>query len=404
MLSASDSFPQFFVLSFCCIWFVHFNLKNFVEELMKRRFSGFMTAVCVTLLAGTAFGADTIKIGVVGAHTGDLASYGLPTVNAAKLVAKDVNAKGGIDGKQIELLVQDEECKPEKATNAATKVVSDGAVVVLGHICSGATKAALPIYTEANIVTMSPSATNPELTQSGQYPTFFRTIAADDAQAKLGVDFAIQNLGAKKIAVLHDKGDYGKGYAEFAQRFIKENGQAEVVLFEGVTPGAVDYSSVVQKIRRSGADTVVFGGYHPEASKIVAQLKKKRVDVKFISDDGVKDDTFIKVAGADAEGVYASGPRDVSALELNKKARADHVAEFGTEPGAFFDNAYAAMLALVNAIDKADSTESAKIMTALRAETVETTVGAIKFDARGDAEGVGFSMYQVQNGKYVELK
>jgi len=381
----------------------HILNLNFVEELMKR-FSGLVIAACLTLLTSTAFGADTVKIGVAGAHTGDLASYGLPTVNAAKLVAKDVNAKGGIDGKMIELLIQDEECKPEKATNAATKLVSDGAVVVVGHICSGATKAALPIYTENNIVTMSPSATNPELTQSGQYPTFFRTIASDDAQAKLGVDFAIGTLGAKKIAVLHDKGDYGKGYAEYAQKFIKDGGKAEVVLFEGVTPGAVDYSAVVQKVRQAGADTVMFGGYHPEASKIVSQLKKKRVDVKFISDDGVKDDTFIKVAGADAEGVYASGPQDVSGLEMNKAAKAAHVAEFGAEPGTFFDAAYAAMQALVNAIDKADSTDADKIMNVLRTEKVDTTVGTIKFDARGDAEGVGFSMYQVQGGKYVELK
>ncbi|MGE4440297.1 MAG: branched-chain amino acid ABC transporter substrate-binding protein [Desulfomicrobium sp.] len=369
-----------------------------------KRFSGLVIAACLTLLTSTAFGADTVKIGVAGAHTGDLASYGLPTVNAAKLVAKDVNAKGGIDGKQIELLIQDEECKPEKATNAATKLISDGAVVVLGHICSGATKAALPIYTEAKIVTISPSATNPELTQSGQYPTFFRTIASDDAQAKLGVDFAINKLAAKKIAVLHDKGDYGKGYAEYAQKFIQDGGQAEVVLFEGVTPGAVDYSAVVQKVRQAGADTVMFGGYHPEASKIVSQLKKKRVKVNFISDDGVKDDTFIKVAGADAEDVYASGPQDVSGLEMNKAAKAAHVAEFGTEAGAFFDAAYAAMQALVNAIDKADSTDSDKIMNALRTENVDTTVGTIKFDARGDAEGVGFSMYQVQGGQYVELK
>ncbi len=367
-----------------------------------KRFSGLLIAASLTLLTSTAF-ADTIKIGVGGAHTGDLASYGLPTVNAAKLVAKDVNAKGGIGGKQIELLVQDEECKPEKATNVATKLVSDGAIVVLGHICSGATKAALPIYTEAKIVTMSPSATNPDLTQSGQYPTFFRTIASDDAQSKLGVDFAIEKLGSKKIAVLHDKGDYGKGYAEFAQKFIQEGGQAEVVLFEGVTPGAVDYSAVIQKVRQSGADTVMFGGYHPEASKLVSQMKKRRVDVHFISDDGVKDDTFIKVAGADAEGVYASGPQDVSGLEMNQAARAAHVAEFGAEPGAFFDAAYAAMQALVNAIDKA-GTNPDKIMETLRTEPVETTVGTIKFDARGDAEGVGFSMYQVQNGKYVEIK
>lgn len=207
-----------------------------------KRFSGLMMASCLVLLTGTAFGAETIKIGVAGAHSGDLASYGMPTANAARLVTKEVNAKGGIDGKQIELLIQDEECKPEKATNVATKLISDGAVAVLGHICSGPTKAALPIYTAAKLVSISPTATSPELTRSGQYPLFFRTIAADDAQANLGADFAVNKLNAKKIALLHDKGDYGRGYAEFARDFIKNSGKAEVVLFEGVTPGAMDYS------------------------------------------------------------------------------------------------------------------------------------------------------------------
>jgi hypothetical protein len=102
---------------------------------MKEKISCLVVAAFLAL-AGTAF-ADSIKIGVAGAHTGDLASYGLPTVNAAKIVAKQVNDKGGIQGKQIELLVQDEECKPEKATNVATKLVSDGAKIVIGHICSG---------------------------------------------------------------------------------------------------------------------------------------------------------------------------------------------------------------------------------------------------------------------------
>jgi branched-chain amino acid transport system substrate-binding protein len=369
---------------------------------MKEKISCLVVAAFLAL-AGTAF-ADSIKIGVAGAHTGDLASYGLPTVNAAKIVAKQVNDKGGIQGKQIELLVQDEECKPEKATNVATKLVSDGAKIVIGHICSGATKAALPIYTEAKVLVISPSATNPDLTQSGQYPTFFRTIASDDAQAKLGVEFATNKLGAKKIAVLHDKGDYGKGYAEFAKKFIEAGGKAQVVLFEGITPGAVDYSAVVQKIRQSGADAVMFGGYHPEASKLVAQLKKKKIGVHFISDDGVKDDTFIKVAGKDAEGVYASGPKDVSDLALYKEAVAAHKAMFGTDPGAFFDSAYAAMLAAVHAVEKAGSTDFDALAKVLRSEKVDTPVGTITFDARGDAEGVGFSMYQVQNGKYVELK
>ncbi|MCB1858432.1 MAG: branched-chain amino acid ABC transporter substrate-binding protein, partial [Gammaproteobacteria bacterium] len=133
--------------------------------------------------------ADTIKLGVAGAHSGDLASYGLPSVNAAKIVVEQINAAGGIDGKRVELLIEDDVCKPEVATNTATKLVSDGVNVVMGHICSGATKAALPIYLDAGVLVMSPSATNPALTQSGDYPNFFRTIASDDAQARTEVDF-----------------------------------------------------------------------------------------------------------------------------------------------------------------------------------------------------------------------
>ena len=360
---------------------------------------GFAMTVPVAGMAG-----DTIKLGVAGAHSGDLASYGLPTVKAAELVVAQYNAKGGINGKKVELLIEDDVCKPEVATNTATKLVTDGVDVVLGHICSGATKAALPIYKEAGVVVMSPSATNPGLTQSGDYPNFFRTIASDDAQAKTEVDFAINVIGAKKIAVVHDKGDYGKGLAEFAKKFIEESGKAEVVLFEGVTPGAVDYTAIVQKIKRKGADTIIFGGYHPEASKIVSMMKKKRLKTVFISDDGVKDDTFIKVAGKNAEGVYASGPNDNSANPLSKAAIDAHKKAYNADPGAFYENAYSAALALLNAIEKAGSTDMSAVVKALQTENVDTPVGNIHFDAKGDAVGVGFAMYVVKDGVYVEVK
>ncbi len=347
---------------------------------------------------------DTIKLGVAGPHSGDLASYGIPTIKAAELVVKDINAKGGVLGKKVELVVEDDVCQPQVSTNVATKLISKKVDVVLGHICSGATKAALGIYKDSKIIAMSPSATNPALTQSGEYPNFYRTIASDDAQARLEVDFALDVLKLKKIAVLHDKGDYGKGLAEFAKSFLEKDPRAEVVLYEGITPGAVDYSAVVQKIKRSQAEAVIFGGYHPEASKIVTQMRKKRMKTIFISDDGVMDDTFIKVAKKYAEGVYATGPKDVSKNAMAKAANSAHKKAYGADPGAFFLNAYAAALALLNAIEQAGSTDYDAIANALRTKDVETPLGSIRFDERGDATGVGFSMYQVKDGVYVELK
>lgn len=345
-----------------------------------------------------------VKIAVVGPHSGDLASYGIPTIRAAELVVERRNALCGISGRQIELVVEDDVCKPEIATSSATKVTGEGVHAVLGHICSGATKAAMGIYKDSKLVAMSPSATNPALTQSGDYPNFFRTIASDDAQARLEVDFALGVLNVSKIAVLHDKGDYGKGLAEFAKGFIEADSRGEVVLYEGVTPGAVDYSAVVNKINQSGAEAVIFGGYHPEASKIVSQMRKKAMDTIFISDDGVKDDTFIKVAGEYAEGVYATGPMDTSKNPIAIEAVEAHKKKFGEDPGAFFLNAYAAAQALINAVEKSCSTEYDDIVKILRSEWVATPLGIIKFDDRGDAIGVGFAMYQVQNGVYVEVK
>ena len=376
-------------------------MKNLLGKLFIASVVGmFMIAT----MAGIGFAADTIKLGVAGPHSGDLASYGIPTVKAAELVVKEINAKGGVLGKKVELLVEDDVCKPEVATNTATKLLSNKVDVVLGHICSGATRAAMGIYKDSKIIAMSPSATNPALTQSGDYPNFYRTIASDDAQAQLEVDFALKVLKAKKIAVLHDKGDYGKGLAEFAKRFLEKSPQAKVVLYEGITPGAVDYSAVVQKIKRSQAEAVIFGGYHPEASKIVSQMRKKRMKTIFISDDGVKDETFIKVAQKYAEGVYATGPKDVSKNPMAIAATEAHKKAYGQDPGAFFLNAYAATLALLNGIEQAGSTDYDAVENALRTKFVETPLGKIRFDERGDAVGVGFSMYQVQNGVFVEMK
>lgn len=377
--------------------------------MMKFRLHGAVVASIAALFmvvagAGNVMAADTIKLGVAGPHSGDLASYGIPSTKAAELVVKEINAKGGVLGKQVELIIEDDVCKPEVATNTATKLAGEGVNAVLGHICSGATKAALGIYKDSKIVVMSPSATNPGLTQSGDYPNFFRTIASDDAQAKLEVEFALDVLKFKKIAVLHDKGDYGKGLAEFAKGFLEADPRAEVVLYEGITPGAVDYSAVVQKLKRTKAEAVIFGGYHPEAAKIVTQMRKKKMKTVFISDDGVKDDTFIKVAKKYAEGVYASGPKDVSSNPMTIKAKKDHQAAYGDDPGAFFDNAYAATLALLNAIEQAGSTDYDAIVKALRTKNVDTPLGSIRFDDRGDAIGVGFAMYQVKDGQYAEVK
>jgi len=357
----------------------------------------------VSSFSGSAMAADTIKLGVAGVHSGDLALYGIPTVRAAELVVKKVNSNGGILGKKVLLLVEDDRCEPEFSTNAATKLVSENVDVVLGHICNDATKAALGIYLDSNTIVMSSSATKTALTLSGDYPNFYRTIANDDAQAELQVMYAKKYLKTSKVAILHDKGDYGKGQAELVEKHFEKAG-VEVVLFEGVIPNAVDFSAIIQKVKRSKADLVIWGGYYQEASRIVTLMRKKKMKTLFMGADGIKDDTFIKVAGKAAEGVYATGPNDVSKNQLFIDAKNAHQKTYGSDPGSFFDSGYAAALALLNAIEKAGSTDYNAIAKALKSKYVDTPIGKISFDKNGDVIGAGFAVFKIKNGKFVEMQ
>ncbi len=357
----------------------------------------------LSLALSTFAAAAGVKLAVVGPHSGDLAPYGIPTKEAVEMYIAEVNKAGGVLGGEVEVLYLDSQCKPEIATNVAAKVASEKVNVVIGGICSGATKAALGIYKEAGVIAISPSATNPPLTQSGDYPNFYRTIAPDDEQGKMAANFVTGKLAAKKIALIHDKGDYGKGFVDFSKPVLEAAG-AEIVMYEGITPGAMDYSAVVQKIRRERADAVVFGGYHPEASKLIAQMKKKRVKAPFIGPDGIKGNGFLEIAGKNAEGVYATGPMDVSSVAMNKDAKAAYQKAKNAEPGTFFDQGYAAVIAAIEAVKKAGSTDPKAIEAALKGSKFDTTLGTIGFSASGDATGVGFAVYQVQSGDFVEIK
>jgi ABC-type branched-subunit amino acid transport system substrate-binding protein len=148
-----------------------------------------------------------IRIGVAGPHTGDLAIYGLPSLNAARIVTNKVNSTGGINGRKIELVIADDQCDPMLAKDAAATLLDAGVIGVLGHLCSDSTREALDIYSTTMIPVISPASTNEDLTQSGKYPNFFRTIAPDDAQAKAMVDFSVEMLSLSKIAIVYEKGD-----------------------------------------------------------------------------------------------------------------------------------------------------------------------------------------------------
>ena len=183
----------------------------------------------------------------------------------------------------------------------AEEMIAENVIAVIGHICSNSTEAALPSYLGANIPVISAASTNPNLTNDGKYPNFFRTISHDASQALLQVEFAVKALGIKKAAVIFDQGNCGKEMAGLVRDGLEQNG-VKVLVFEPIESGTESYSELIGKLRKakvnsSNGTAVFFSGYHPEAAKFVAEARKERNNAFFISGDGVKDPSFIENAG-----------------------------------------------------------------------------------------------------------
>jgi branched-chain amino acid transport system substrate-binding protein len=347
---------------------------------------------------------ETIKIGFGGALLGNLASYGLSGFYGLEYAVLKANAEGGVLGKQIEIVREDDGCDPALASSAATKLMGSGLKRVLGHTCSGATRSALSVY-GADVLTMSSSATEVSLTEDGQNPFFFRTTPRDDAQSSLWVQL-LKAKGLKKVALLHDKGDYGKALADLAKAEIDATPALgiEIVLFEGVTSGQVSYDSIISKVKNSEAEALLWGGYYNDASKLAIQMRNKKVNTIIIGADGLYDPRYVDMAGEAAEGSFATGQVDMSQNPMAMAAVEDHKKRRSEETGTYFLYAAGAAQALLAAIEKTgNTTDLVTIKKHLNEDTIETAMGPIRFDEKGDVIGAGFKMYEIKGGKFVEV-
>ncbi len=363
-------------------------------------------SVCLALTLGSspAFANDDIKIGVAGPLTGNLANLGISSLHGVKVVADICNAKGGILGKKITIIAEDDQCMPKLATTVAEKLVANKVDVIVGHICSGATSAAMPAYNTAKIISMSPAATTPSLTLTGKNPYFFRTIANDNTQAKLTSSFVTGTLQAKNIAIVHDGSAYGKGFAETNKVLIEKNNAQKVQFFKTIAPNANDYTPIIKILKDKKIDAIIFGGYHPTASTLIQQMAQEGMHIPFLGPDSLKNANFIQMLGENTKNVYVSSPSETRTLKISKKAYKEHVDMFGTEPGVFYYTAYAATQALLQAMEKAQSTDIDKVIHILQTQTVDTPAGNITFSATGDAIGVALSIYQIKKNDFVETK
>ncbi|ABR89836.1 ABC-type branched-chain amino acid transport systems, periplasmic component [Janthinobacterium sp. Marseille] len=368
-----------------------------------------LTGAVLLALAGSTLAQEQIvKIGHVGPVTGTDAHMGKDNENGARLAVEELNAKGVvINGKKVKLqyMPEDDAADPKQATAAATKLVDSNVAVVIGHLNSGATIPASRIYANAGIVQISPSSTSPKYTQQG-FKTAFRVVANDAQLGRVLGQYAVKSLAAKNVAVIDDRTAYGQGVAEEFAKGVKAAG-GTVVASQYTNNKATDFNAILTAIKAKKPDVIFFGGMDAVGGPMLQQMKQLGINAKFMGGDGICTGSLPGLAGAGLgeNNVYcaeAGGVEDARKAGLDK-FRAAYKKRFGIDVIYTAAYAYDATYAVVDAMQKAKSWESAKYLPELTKISYPGVTGTIAFDAKGDIKDGTLTLYTYRGGKRTEL-
>jgi branched-chain amino acid transport system substrate-binding protein len=370
-------------------------------------------AVCTTDAAGCAtFSAgQSIVIGMGAPMTGDNAAFGQDISQAGKIAITDA---GKFQGFTFSLDAEDDGGTAEGGAAVANKFVANPAVVAIaGHIFSGATAAAIPIYEKASIPMMSPSATNPTLTTTGS-KVFNRDVFTDSAQGKFAAAYLYNKLGVKNLAIMHDGQAYGQGLATVVKDQFTALG-GTVVAFTAITPGQSDYSAPLADIASKKPQALFYGGYTAEAVVVVNQMKAAGLTgVTFFGDDGTFGQDFLDRTAANGEGAYSTSLIP-PASDAKTKFDAAYLAAYGQPAGKLSPyswTAYDSVAVLVKAIEGVAVVSGGKLyipraalVAAVRATNAyQGLSGTISCDATGECSASGPVFNVDKSGKWVPVQ
>lgn len=349
---------------------------------------------------------SVVRIGAASPLTGPQAHIGIDIKNGTQLAVDDVNASGlTIGGKKIklELLAEDDEANPTKATTVAQKLVDAKVVAVVGHFNSGASIPASKIYSDAGVAQISPGSTNPKYTQQG-FKTTYRVVANDDQQGPVCAQYAVGKLGAKNIAVIDDSTAYGQGLANAFEAKATALG-ASIVAHEHTTDKDTDFTAILTAIKSKNPDLVFFGGIDTQAGPMAKQMAGLGIKAKLLGGDGMQTPNFLKLAGDAAEGAMASIPGLPKEKMPGGKAFLDKFkARFNAEVELFAPMGYDAVFVIVDAMKRAGSTEPARILAEMPKTQINGVIGPIAFDEKGDLKDGPLTIYAVKSGKWESIE
>ncbi len=346
-------------------------------------------AVSAVVMSASVAQAD-IKIALAGPVTGPVAQYGDMQFTGAKMAIEMINNAGGVNGEQLEAVIYDDACDPKQAVAVANKIVNDGVKYVVGHLCSSSTQPASDIYEDEGILMITAASTNPDITTRG-YELIFRTIGLDSDQGPTAANYIAEKVKPSRVAVIHDKQQYGEGIASSVKNGLEKAGIA-VVAFEGVTPGDKDFSALIAKLKKEKVDFVYYGGYHPELGLILRQSAEKGLKARFMGPEGVGNKDISAIAGEASEGLLVTLPEKYDQDPANKPIVDAINAKGEDSTGPFVWTAYAAVQAMVQGMG--DASDGSGVANYLRSNTVDTVMGPLEWDAKGDLKGFDFGVFE----------
>ena len=351
-----------------------------------------LLAGCIALAFSNMALAEDIKVAVVGAMSGPVAQYGDQEFTGAEQAVADINAKGGIKGNKLQIVKYDDACDPKQAVAVANKVVNDGIKYVIGHLCSSSTQPASDIYEDEGILMISPGATNPELTQRG-YQYIMRTAGLDSAQGPTAAKYILEKVKPQRIAIIHDKQQYGEGLARSVQESLKK-GNANIVFFDGITAGEKDFSALLARLKKENIDFVYYGGYYPEMGQMLRQARSVGLKTVFMGPEGVGNASLSNIAGAAAEGMLVTMPKRYDQDPANSAIVEALKTEKKDPSGPYVWITYAAVQSLAQAMDRSSSQEPLDLIKDLKAHGAKTVIGPLNWDEKGDLKGFEFGVFQ----------
>lgn len=371
---------------------------------MKRVLKTCVCALVFSLVCGAAL-AEPVKIGLMAPLTGAFASEGQDMRKLVELLAEEVNKAGGINGDPVVLIVEDDGSDPRQAANAAQRLIAKEVFASIGTYGSAITEASQSIYDEAEVIQITTGSTATRLTEKG-LALFFRTCPRDDEQGRVAAA-AVEKLGFKRLAILHDNSAYAKSLAEEAKAIIDKDKSIEIIFYDALVPNERDYTAILTKLKGNAPDGILFTGYYPEAGMLLRQMKEMKWSVPMVGGDATNNLDLVKIAGKDAaEGYYFVSPPLPSDLD-SPKARdflKAYVEKHKEEPSSIWSvTAGDAFNVLVEAVRNvgADPEKVAEYLHK-NLKDFEGLTGKISFDDKGDRVGDLYRLYKVDSeGRFI---